>query len=150
MYALSRSLYRELVPMLGSSGGSEEGRAERRYLLSCCEQGMRRLVLEPDVCAHPARSLFREIRHLVPLGAQLSAWETVRVHVKAGHSLAASLEARLKRDCQAFTRQGSPCRREPRPGARYCPSHRHLEEVTVLHGVGESGRSKLPASSAAV
>jgi hypothetical protein len=147
MYALSRSLYRELVVMLASSGGSTDGCADRRYLLDRCEHSMRRLVLDPDGCAHPARSLFAEIRHLVPLGAQPAAWEVVSVHVKTGRNLGASLEASLKRDCRALTRQGSPCRREPQPGDHYCPSHRHLEELTEVTVLHDDGRA--PAEIAA-
>jgi hypothetical protein len=131
MYALSRSLYRELVPMLKSPAETGAGRADRRHLLGACEEAIRRLVLQPDGCAHPVRSLFREIQHLFPLTTQVNALEIVRVHVEAGKALSARLEATLRRDCEAFTRQGHPCRRDPRPGQRFCPSHRHLSELTL-------------------
>jgi hypothetical protein len=32
-------------------------------------------------------------------------------------------------ECQAHTRRGTPCQRDPLPGRDYCPSHKHLEEV---------------------
>jgi hypothetical protein len=101
-------------------------------MVDACEDATRRMVLEPDGCAHPIRSLFRQIRHLFPLGAQLDARSIVRLHVDAGRILAARLEATLRRECQAFTRKGTPCRREARPGQRFCPSHRHLDEVVII------------------
>ena len=131
MYALSRSLYRELEPMLTRSAETAGGRADRRRLLAACEGAIQRLVFEPQSYAHPVRSLFREIQHLIRLDAQLRARELVQVHIEAGRTLSARLEAMLRRDCEAFNRKGSPCRREPRPGGRYCPSHRHLEEITL-------------------
>ncbi len=37
-----------------------------------------------------------------------------------------------KAECQAHTRKGTPCQREPLPGRDYCPSHKHLEETFEL------------------
>src|SRR6478672_2096408 len=92
MYALSRSLYRELLPMLRSAE-TAGGTADRRHLLAACEEAIRCLVLQPDGCAHPVRSLFREIQHLFPLTTQVNALQVVRVHVEAGQALSARLEA---------------------------------------------------------
>ena len=128
MYQLSRSLYRELGPMLPSEADQPEGRAERQYLLETCEASVRRLLLEPDSCVNPARSLFRDLRHLFDLDAQFDAWRVVTFHVDAGRVLAARMQESLRRECQAFTRSGDPCKREPRPGRRYCPSHYGLAE----------------------
>ena len=33
------------------------------------------------------------------------------------------------RQCQAHTRRGTPCQRDPLPSRDYCPSHKHLEET---------------------
>lgn len=33
------------------------------------------------------------------------------------------------RDCAAFTRRGTPCRRAPLADSDFCPSHMHLESV---------------------
>ena len=128
-YGLSRSLYRELVPRLPQTGGDAWRRDERRELLETCEAAMERLVLDPDACANPARSLFRELRHHFGVDAQVEVWEIVRFHVAAGRNLASRFQATLRRECQAITRQGTPCRREPTPGRRYCPSHYSLEEA---------------------
>jgi hypothetical protein len=40
-----------------------------------------------------------------------------------------------QRDCQASTRKGTPCQREPLPGRDYCPSHKHLEETVEVREV---------------
>src|SRR5687768_3306436 len=128
-YGLSRSLYRELLPRLPDSGMAHGTRAERRCLLETCEAAMARLVFDPDACANPARSLFREVRHLFAIDAQADVWELVRFHVTAGRSLASRLESTLRRECQAITRQGTPCRREPTAGRRFCPSHYSLEDA---------------------
>lgn len=133
MYAVSRSLYRDLAPMLISSAETPGGRRDRRHLLTSSEQAMRRLVIEPDTYAHPVRSLFREIQHLFPLTVQVTVLEVVRAHVEAGRTLSSRLQPILRRDCKALTKRGTPCRREPEPGQSFCPSHRHLDpgEITI-------------------
>jgi hypothetical protein len=136
MYALSRSLYRELSPLLTSAAGTRRNGSERQDLLTACEETMRRLVLEPDTCADPALSLFRRIRHMFPLRAQRQALGIVQLHVDACRLLGDRFEASLKRECRALTRKGTPCRREAREGRLYCPSHRHLEEAIVLPDAG--------------
>jgi hypothetical protein len=134
MYQLSRSLYRELAPLLPGSVDSlnGEGRRDRHYLLETCESSVRRLVMEPDSCRTPARSLFREIRHLFAVDAQEDVWRVVRVHVDAGQVLADRMRQTLRRECQAITRGGTPCRREPPAGRQYCPSHYRLAEDLQL------------------
>jgi hypothetical protein len=141
MYSLSRSLYRELTPMLSSSVASRHNSDDRQYLLMACEEAMQRLVLTPDFYARPVRSLFCQIRHLFPIHAQQEARQIVKRHVDAGRILADQLEASMRRECDAFTRKGTPCRREARAGRRYCPSHRHLDEPVV------PGEAFLPPAS---
>jgi hypothetical protein len=130
VYQLSRSLYRELGAMLPTSVDELEsrGRRDRQFLLEACENAVRRLALEPETCANPSRSLFREIRHLFPVDAQIDVWRVVSYHVEAGRILSDRIQETLKRECQAVTRSGDPCRREPRAGMRYCPSHYGLAE----------------------
>ena len=127
VYRLSRSLYRELAPLLASARSARGEREQRARLLDACEVAMRRLVAQPRLYARPARSLFREIRHLFPVEAQASVWNAVSAHVEAGRTVATRAEEVRRRQCDAFTRRGTPCPREPRPGHRFCPSHRHLE-----------------------
>ena len=35
----------------------------------------------------------------------------------------------VPRRCQAMTRKGKPCQRQPLPASDYCPSHQHLTET---------------------
>jgi hypothetical protein len=138
VYQLSRSLYRELAPMLPSSDGASdsERRDARQYLVEACERVVRRLVFEPDACANPARTLFRDVRHLFAIDAQADALRVVTFHIDAGRILAERMQETLKRDCQAITRNGSPCRREPPPGKRFCPSHYALGESLSVGAEG--------------
>ena len=125
MYALIRSLYRELWPLLTTS-------ASRRELLTACHGAMLRLLSQENLSARPARSLFRDVRHLFPVDQQARVLEIIRVHVEAGERLAHSLEPYRRRRCGAFSRRGRPCEREPLPGVHFCPSHKHLEDVDEL------------------
>ena len=140
MYALSRSMYRDLAPMLTRSAETAGGRADRQHLLEASEQAIRRLILKPDTYAHPVRSLFREIQHLFPLTLQVEALEVVRVHVEAGRTLSRQLEGMMRRRCEALTKRGTPCQREPEPGQRFCPSHRHLDldEIAVTQAAAQA------------
>ena len=126
MYQVSRSLYRELAPLVANDPSTLTGRTDRRELLDACEATMRRLAIDPQHFARPVRSLFGEVRFLFGISDQLRAWELIRFHVEVGQELAARLETTLRRECQAVTRQGTACQREPRPGSELCPSHRHL------------------------
>jgi len=124
MYQVSRSLYRRLAPHLAPGVNAAGG----DRLLDACETTIRRLEREPDF-ARPDRFLFEEIRDLFGLPEQSTVRKLIDMHM----SLALQLREQMppeQRECAAFTRQGTPCRREPRPGSRYCPSHRHLELPT--------------------
>ena len=126
MYQVSRSLYRELAPRVMSDPSTPTGRVDRQELLDACEATMKRLAIDPRYFAQPTRSLFGQVRSLFGISDQILVWELVRFHVEMGEEFAARLQETLKRECQAFTRQGTPCQREPRPGSDLCPSHRHL------------------------
>jgi hypothetical protein len=142
-WALSRSLYRELVPRLPDFGTADRTRRERRSLLEACEASMERLVFDPDACVNPARSLFREIRHLFAIDVQADVWKVTRFHVTVGRSLASRLESSLRRECQAITRQGTPCRREPTAGRRFCPSHYSLEDALAQTEASDAVEAEL-------
>jgi len=131
MYHLSRALYRDISRCLPD----ERSRSSQERILHACETTMQRLVSDPHYFAHPARTLFQEIRFLFPMAAQARVWRTVQAYVgrvvselerrpHLGHELTGT-----KPECQATTRRGAPCQRDPLPGSRYCPSHQHLEET---------------------
>jgi hypothetical protein len=152
MYRFSRSIYRDLAPYViadsqngngngnghqaGKEGGHEEGNVgdNRRRLLEDCEAAMRRLAYDRRYFAHPARSLFAEVRMYFPIHEQDRVFKVIERNI----SLAIDHLARLPEDgtgldgqpseCRAHTRKGTPCQRQPLPGRDYCPSHKHLEE----------------------
>ena len=119
---LSRMLYRQLAPLL------REGR-DRQRLLDACEATMTRLATDPDYFAKPERFLFCEVRPLFGLSEQLRVRLIIDLEIATARRALESLRALERRNCSAFTRSGSPCRREPADNSRYCPSHRHLEEI---------------------
>lgn len=127
MYEVSRSLYRRLSGLVASDPETTQGRVDRELLLEACERNTERLATDPHYFARPDRTIFREIRHLFAFTDQAYVWHVVSVHSQVAREVAVrEFEARI-RPCQAFTRQGTPCQREPRPGSHFCPSHRHLE-----------------------
>ena len=132
MYRFSRSIYRELSPRivdedLGSS-------TARHQVLEACEATMRRLACDRRYFARPARTLFTEIRDHFPLAEQVYVYRVVERNVELAQEFLEQLPAEVNLDgtpraCEASTRKGTPCQREPLPGRDYCPSHKHLEEV---------------------
>jgi hypothetical protein len=134
MYRFSRSIYRELAPrVIEDPSDPTEGRNKQR-VLDACEGTIRRLATDRRYFARPARSLFNEVRVHFAMSDQLR----VRGVIERNINLALEFLARLPdgialdgqaRQCQAHTRRGTPCRREPLPHRDYCPSHKHLEET---------------------
>jgi hypothetical protein len=103
-------------------------------LLDACEATMRRLAYDRRYFAHPARSLFGEVRMLFPIHEQDRVFRVIDRNVRlALEHLARLPEGGIGLDgqpseCRAHTRKGTPCQRQPLPGRDYCPSHKHLEE----------------------
>lgn len=130
---LSRSLYRRLAPML------EDDRRNlghsRRALLDACETTMKRLATDADYFAYPSKFLFMEIRPLFPICAQLQLRKMVDRALTEAAAVLEVQRALIRQDCAALTRKGTQCRRDPVGGAKYCPSHRHLEyELEAVAG----------------
>ena len=134
MYQVSRAIYRELSPEIVTG---RDGHAE---VLRACETAIERLATDRHYFAHPARSLFRDIRTNFPLQAQTRVWVTVRDYVTAAERLLANLSTRGRDvfgnplQCRATTRRGTACQRIPVHANGYCPSHQHLamtEEVEL-------------------
>src|SRR3954467_8868465 len=136
MYQFSRSMYRELSTFVVA----DQGRVApaRARLLTSCEAAVERLAADRHYFARPARSLFNDVRMLFPLSKQLVAFSVIERHMRlaadyvdlqarTGHSLTG-----VPLICHATTRRGTPCQREPLPGSRYCPSHKHLDDDLEL------------------
>jgi hypothetical protein len=132
MYQFSRSVYRELAPRITGEGGG--GAAEKQELLEACEATFARLASDYRHFAHPTETLFREVRDHFPLRDQIRVYIVIQRSVEAAIAYIESLPKGITADgrarqCAASTRQGTPCRRQPRPGREFCPSHSHLEEL---------------------
>lgn len=131
MYRFSRTIYRELAPRV-IEDPDDPGVAKQR-LLDACESNLRRLALDRRYFARPARTMFREVRGLFSLTDQTYAYRVIErcVRLAMAHlDELNELSDALPRECLAYTRKGSQCRREPLPGHDFCPSHKHLEEPT--------------------
>jgi len=118
----------------GPGPGHQVGPTNRQKVLGACEATMRRLAYDRRYFAHPARSLFGEVRMYFPIGEQDRVRRVIDRNVRlALEHLERLPEAGLALDgqpseCHAHTRKGTPCQRQPLPGRDYCPSHKHLEE----------------------
>jgi hypothetical protein len=137
MYQFSRSMYRELAEFVDAGSTCAAGAAKAR-LLTSCEAAVERLASDRHYFARPTRSLFNDVRMLFPLSKQLVAFSVIERHMRlatdfvdqharGGHSLTGAPLI-----CHATTRRGTACQREPLPGSRYCPSHKHLDDELEL------------------
>src|SRR3954454_7249022 len=137
MYQFSRSMYRELADFVVATNNCAAG-AAKNPLLNSCESAVERLASYRHYFARPARTLFNDVRMLFPLSKQLVAYNVIERHMRlaadyvdiqarVGHSLTGAPLV-----CHATRRRGTPCHREPRPGSRYCPSHKHLDDELEL------------------
>ena len=134
MYRFSRSIYRELAPRVIEDPSDQTGCRNKQRVLDACEAAIRRLTTDRRYFARPARSLFNEVRVHFAMSDQLRVWTVIERNINLAQEFLARLPdgAGLDgqpRQCQAHTRRGTPCRREPLPSKDYCPSHKHLEET---------------------
>jgi hypothetical protein len=142
MYQFSRSIYRDLVPRIDTTGGVERTFSARQHLLESCETTIHRLVSDRRYFARPAKTLFTAIRDHFALAEQVHVYMVIERHIGAIEEFLDSLPADVvldgqERNCLASTRKGTPCQREPLPGMDYCPSHKHLEETEDTFEVRE-------------
>jgi hypothetical protein len=136
MYQFSRSVYRELGPMVVAD---RYGPAchNRQLFLQSCEKAFRRLASDRHYFARPARSLFNEVRIYFPMTMQMRVYQVIERHMTLATQFVDERERQgISLDgsplcCHASTRKGTPCQRVPLPGSKYCPSHKHLEETFV-------------------
>jgi hypothetical protein len=70
---------------------------------------------------------------LFPLSKQMLAFSVIERHMRLAAEYV-DTQARVGNSltgapliCHATTRRGTACQREPLPGSRYCPSHKHLD-----------------------
>ena len=133
MFQFSRSIYRQLAPRIDGGDEIAPSTAQLR-VLEACEATIRRLAADRGrYFARPKRTLFNEIRDHFPLAEQVHVYVVIERYVDLAIEYIESLPDDVTldgrpRQCPASTRKGTACRREPRPGREYCPSHMHLDE----------------------
>jgi hypothetical protein len=134
MYQFSRAIYRELTPYVMEDKPVTQHESNRELVLRECEEAITRLMTDHRYFARPSRTLFNNVRPYFAMG------DLPRVYFVIDRNVRFALDF-LKRDpnyafdvtgiersCQAMTRKGQPCQRQPLPSSDYCPSHQHLEE----------------------
>lgn len=136
MYQFSRAIYRELAPhILPPPPGAPAG-FNHAHVLHACEAVVKRMATDRHYFAHPARTLFCDIRNHFPMSEQAHVHRVVARYIAyaerylAENPVAAYTAVSGERPhCRATTRKGSACRRVPLPHNGYCPSHQHLAET---------------------
>jgi hypothetical protein len=137
MYRFSRAIYRELADEIIEDPCAGPHVNHERVLRSC-EVAIERLATDRHYFAHPARTLFNDIRIFFPMSAQLRVLRVIQRYL----GLADEFLRRLPQNgfdaygnplqCRASTRKGTPCQRMPLPHNGYCPSHQHLAETEEI------------------
>jgi hypothetical protein len=138
MYRFSRAIYREIASDIIEPEHADCPNANHKRVLRLVEATIERMATDRHYFAHPARTLFRDIRTYFPMSAQLRvlhvverylayADDFIRHQPQNGYDLAGN-----PLHCRASTRKGTPCQRVPLPHNGYCPSHQHLAETEDL------------------
>ena len=138
MYRFSRAIYRELADEIVEDPHASCRYANHERVLRACESAVERLATDRHYFAHPARTLFSDIRAYFPLNSQARvllvieryldfADEFLRSQPNNGYDIYGN-----PLRCRASTRKGSPCQRMPLPHNGYCPSHQHLADTEEL------------------
>jgi hypothetical protein len=135
MYHFSRAIYRELAPYVLEEKPCSQRESNRALVLRECEAAIERLMTDRRHFARPSRTLFNNVR------PYFSIADLPRVYVVIDRNIQLALRflaqvpnylydaTGMRRSCQAMTRKGKPCQRQPLPGSDYCPSHQHLTET---------------------
>ena len=138
MYQFSRAIYRELAPQIlptgqGTSAGTSLNHA---HVLRACEAVIERMATDRHYFAHPARTLYCDIRSYFPMSQQGYVHGVVGRYIGYAERYldenpiaAYTAVSGQPPQCRATTRKGSACQRVPLPHNGYCPSHQHLAET---------------------
>jgi len=138
MYRFSRGIYRELAAEIIEDPHSASPHANHERVLRACEAAIERLATDRHYFAHPARTLFCDIRPYFPMSAQARVLHVVQRYLECADEFLRGqpqngLDVYGKPlQCRASTRKGTPCQRVPLPHNGYCPSHQHLAETENL------------------
>jgi hypothetical protein len=135
MYRFSRAIYLETRDLVAGET-SEETVEARRRVLTACEQTMERLAKDSRYFAHPARSLFADIRYYFPIRVQERVFHVVETYIASALEFMEAEQERAVTEgamlrCRAQTRKGKACQRTPLPDSNFCPSHQHLASIVA-------------------
>jgi hypothetical protein len=132
VYQFSRAIYRQLAPHIASARPCPSPQDDHAQVLRACEAAVERLVTDRHYFAHPARTLFNDIRWCFPVGSQRQVRDIVSLYMSYVAEFAANQPAQgcdangNPLACRATTRKGTACQRTPLSHNGYCPSHQHL------------------------
>jgi hypothetical protein len=149
MYHFSRAIYRELAPYVLREKLSSQCESNQQRVLRECEAAIERLVIDHRHFARPASTLFASVRVYFSMRDLSLVYKIIERNVEAARAFLAELPdygysaQGVTRSCQALTRKGTPCQRQPLAASEYCPSHQHLTESFEELGVGELGLEPL-------
>jgi hypothetical protein len=138
MYQFSRAIYRELAPHIAAPkpGSTLAAANNHELVLRACEAAITRMATDRHYFAHPARSLFCNIRMYFPISSQELVHQVVFRYIDLAqrylveNPLAAYTSVSdAPPQCRATTRKGAACQRTPLPHNGYCPSHQHLADT---------------------
>jgi hypothetical protein len=138
MYGISRAIYRELACGIIEDPHSPGSHENHERVLRACEAAVERLATDRHYFAHPARTLFGDVRAYFPVCDQARVLRVIERYLEV---LDAYLQTQPNNGydvygnplrCRASTRRGTPCQRMPLPRNGYCPSHQHLAETEEL------------------
>jgi hypothetical protein len=135
MYRFSRAIYRELAEEVLEDPHSGCAHTNHARVLRACESTIERLATDRHYFAHPARTLFADIRVYFPMSEQMRVLRVIEHYLALADEFLAALPQNgfdaygNPLQCRASTRKGTPCQRMPLPHNGYCPSHQHLAET---------------------
>jgi len=135
MYRFSRAIHLETRDLVAGETQGEIAEARRR-VLSACEATMERLAKDSRYFAHPAKSLFSDIRYFYPIRVQERVYHVVETYIVAALEFMEKEQERAVTEgamlrCRAQTRKGKACQRTPLPESNFCPSHQHLASIVA-------------------
>jgi hypothetical protein len=135
VYGISRAIYRELASGIMEDPHSPGHYTNHERVLRACEATVERLATDRHYFAHPARTLFSDIRAYFPLQQLVRVMHVIERYLgvaddwlKTQPNNGFDIYGNPLR-CRASTRKGTPCQRMPLPRNGYCPSHQHLAET---------------------
>ena len=134
MYQFSRAIYRELAPFVLEDKPSNKPESNRELVLRECEAAITRLMTDRRYFARPSRTLFNNVRPYFAIGDLPRVYFVIDRNVRFALDFIKRVPeyafnaTGVERACQAMTRKGQPCQRQPLTSSEYCPSHQHLEE----------------------